>query len=234
LLIILPSRGMDPFTRIYNQVYQDPINHSKEFEAVQNTKFSYRDNQTFYLRFKQFFGFNTTAGSRKVLYGLIQEAVGMTGYGLSYDKLADELINLRIRDNRIDHSKDSHDDLVIAWLLTYWFIKLGMNKPYYNIQTGIMLTDTRNLLEVGKTQNEPTMDPSVVQWVDEIRKRIGLLTEEFLNTRDNLLAMRLEAEIMKMGKLLPPDEHKLQTMDTLLENARMERNRNLMKNRRAA
>jgi hypothetical protein len=233
LLIMLPAKGMDPFTRIYNTVFQDPVNNPKEYEAVQHTKFAHR-TKNFYLKYKQYFGFNTTSTSRQVLYGLIQEAVGITGYGINYDRLADELINLRTKSDRIDHDTKQHDDLVIAWLLTYWFIKLGANKPMYGIPTGIALTDTRNLLEVGKTKNAPDVDPSILQFVDSVRTRVAKLTDELLNTNDNILAMRLEAEIHKLTKLLPVETVKLLTVDDLLADAKLQRNKRMLQNRRAA
>lgn len=233
LLIMLPSKGMDPFTRIYNQVYQDPALHQKELEMVQNTKFAYRD-KNFYLKLKHLFGFVTTANSRKALYGLIQEAVAVTGYGINYDKLADELINLRTKGDRIDHDSKQHDDLVISWLLTYWFIKLGANKPYYGIMAALALTDTRNLLDVGKTKEAKPVDPSIMQFFENVRLKINSLTEELLKTNDNILALRLEAEIYKLSKLLPPDTAKLLTVDTLLEQAKVERAKRILQSKKAA
>jgi len=233
LLITLPAKGMDPFTRIYNTIYQDPVNNQKEYAEVQNTKFAYR-NKNFYLKFKQHFGFVTHAKSREVLYGLVQDAVLNTGYGINYDKLADELINLRTKGGRIDHDAKQHDDLVIAWLLTYWFIKLGANKPLYGIPTGIGLSDTRNLLAMGKTKAEKDLDPSIVQFFENVKNRIQALTDELLKTNDNILALRLEAEVHKLSKILPPEASRALTIDTLLENAKRERSRRILQNRRAA
>lgn len=229
LLITLPAKGLDPFTKIFNQVYHDPVNHQREFEEVRATKFAYR-NKNFYLKYKALFGFNTTSKSREILYGLIQEAVGITGYGINYDKLADELINLRTKGDRIDHDSKQHDDLVIAWLLTYWFIKLGDNKSYYNIPTGIALTDTRNLLNTGK-QGVQQMDSNVVQMVEFVKGKVEKLTDELLNTNDNILAIRLEAEILKLSRLLPPEATKLLTIDTLVQEAKVERNKRMLKQR---
>lgn len=233
LLIMLPAKGLDPFTRIYNTVYQDPVNNQKELEAVQNVKFQHR-TKNFYLKYKQHFGFNTTAKSREVLYGLLQEAVGVTGYGVCYDKLADELINLKTKGDRIDHDSKQHDDLVIAWLLSYWFIKLGANKPYYGIQSGIALTDTRNLLQAGKNDKVSEVDQSVVDLVNNVRGRLQKLTDELLNTNDNVLALRLEAEIHKLSRLLPPETKKLLTIDSLIEDAKVERSRRILHARKTA
>ena len=233
LLIMLPAKGMDPFTRIYNQIYQDTVTYEKEYKEVQSVKFAYRQ-KNFYLKFKQYFGFNTTARSREVLYGLIQEAVGMTAYGLNYDKLADELINLRTKGDRIDHDAKRHDDLVISWLLTYWFIKLGANKSLYGIQGGIALTDTKNLLSSANGHKETPLEPHVIQFMTKVRARVDAMTEELMGSSDNILAMRLEAEIRKLAKVLPPEQSRLMTIDSILEEAKMERNRRMLQLKRAA
>lgn len=233
LLITLPAKGMDPFTRIFNQIYQDTTKHEKEFEEVKRTTFSNR-SKNFYLKYKQYFGFNTTATSRQVLYGLVMEAVGNTGYGLAYPKLADELINLRTKSDRIDHDSKAHDDLVIAWLLSYWFIKLGLNKSLYGIPPGISLTNIRNLLNEGKGEQADEMEPQKLIFINKIKARVTALTEELLTTNDNLLALRLEAEVRKLVKLLPVEHTKLMTMDTVIEDARLERNKRILNSRRAA
>lgn len=232
LLIMLPAKGMDPFKRIYNSVYQDTVNYAKEYQEVQNTKFAYR-NKNFYLKFKQHFGFVTTKATREVLYGLVQEAVGNTGYGLNYPRLADELINLRVKADRIDHDTKQHDDLVIAWLLSYWFIKLGENKSLYGIPPGISLTETRNLLNAHEN-NQPKMEPHVVQFLERVKSKVAQLTDELLETNDNLLAMRLEVEIRKLAKMLPAEQNRLMTVDHLLETAKLERNRRILQNRSKA
>jgi hypothetical protein len=227
LLIMLPAKGMDPFTRIYNQIYQDTVSHEKEFKEVQNTKFAYRQ-KNFYLKFKQYFGFNTTSRSRETLYGLIQEAVANTGYGINYDKLADELINLRTKGGRIDHDTKMHDDLVISWLLTYWFIKLGMNKSLYGISAGIALTDTKNIMNQANGRQQAELEPHVAQFLNKVKARAQQLTEELLQTNDNLLAVRLEAEIRKLTRVLPPEAARFMTIDVLLEEAKIERNKRML------
>lgn len=233
LLITLPAKGLDPFKRIYNSIYQDTVNYAKEFQEVQHTKFAYR-NKDFYLKFKQHFGFVTNKTSRVTLYGLIQEAVGNTGYGLNYPKLADELINLRLKGDRIDHDAKMHDDLVISWLLSYWFIKLGANKSLYGIPPGIALTDTRNLMNAHANKSAPEMEPHVVQFLDKVKSKVTKLTDELLETNDNLLALRLEVEIRKLAKMLPPEQARVMTIDSAIEDAKVERNKRIMQNRRAA
>lgn len=233
LLITLPAKGMDPFTRIYNGIYQDTVNNEREYEEVRRTTFSTR-SKNFYLKYKQHFGFITNKTTRVTLYGLILEAVGNTGYGLNYGKLADELINLKTKGDRIDHDSKLHDDLVIAWLLSYWFIKLGMNKSLYGIPPGIALTETRNILNENNPNAGPQMEPHVVQFLSKVKAKVHQLTEELMSTNDNLLALRLEAEIRKLARLLPPEQARLMTIDSVIEDAKLDRNKRHLANRRAA
>jgi len=233
LLITLPAKGMDPFTRIYNTVYQDTVNNEKEYEEVKRTGFATR-SKNFYLKFKQHFGFLTTGSSRKTLYGLIIEAVGNTGYGLAYGKLADELINLRLKADRIDHDSKQHDDLVISWLLSYWFIKLGMNKSLYGIPPGLALTETRNLMNEAAGVKTPETEPHIIHLLQKVRSKINNLTDELLTTNDNLLALRLEAEIRKLTRYLPPDQARSMTIDKVIDDARLDRNKRIMDQRRVA
>ena len=231
LLITLQAKGMDPFKKMFNRIYNDPVKYASQFEEVKRTRAGGRTKE-FYLRFKEFFGFNTTASTRKELYDFIQEAVAATGAGLHYDKLIDEIIALKIKNDRIDHELEGHDDLVIAWLLSYWFIKVGNSKTYYDISPHMALTRTKNLLAGG--EKSVFDDPKVLDMIDQVRKRIIKLTEEYIKTNDNILAMRLEFEINKLTKLLPKEAKRIHTIDTTIEQAKVERNQRIMKHRQAA
>lgn len=234
LLISLNALGLDPFQKLFNQIYQDPVRYAKEIDEIKRTRPQYRDKD-FYLKYKKHFGFNTNASSRATMYGFIQEAVAVTGYGLGYDKLCDELINLRVKGGRIDHDNNKHDDLVIAWLLTYWFIKLGVSKPMYNIPTGLALIDTKNLLASNEGEAYGSIDPELVAFIDKVRTKVKELTEELMETNDNILAARLEAEIIKLGRLIPEDNSRSTiTVDSILEDAKLARNKRMMQRKKAA
>lgn len=233
LLITLPAKGMDPFKKIFNQVYQNPIKFEKEMTEVKRTSAQYR-TKDFYLRLKQHFGFNTNAKTRQEFYDYIQEAVSMTGFGLNYDKLCDELINLKIKGGRIDHDNNRHDDLVVAWLLSYWFIKRGESKSLYGISPGMQLIDSRNLLNNHAAENDAANDPVVDAQLQQVRNEITALSEELMKTDDNILAMRLEVQIHRLSRVLPVEQKKLLTIDTIIEEARLERNRRVLRSRRLA
>lgn len=228
LLIQLPAYGIDPFKRIFNDIYQDPVKYKNEFRDVQEVLFKYR-TKDFYLRFKRFFGFNTGPETRRQMYGFIHEAVSLTGAGIRYKLLIDELIGLEVdKDGRIDHRSKGHDDLVIAWLLTYWFIKLGYNKDLYGIPQGVALTEITTLKDNGE---EPKYTKNQLEMFIKIKERINSLTKELFACENNTLAQRIEMEARKLSEFIPKEMRKTITIDDTLEQAKAERNKRAIENR---
>lgn len=219
LLLSLPAIGVDPFTRIYNQIFQDKIKYNKEFDEVKARSFSARDDN-FYLKFKDKFGFNTTQQTRNELYGFLEEAVGMTGSGIKYYKLIDELNSLKIKNGRIDHSYNGHDDLVIAWLLSFWYIKLGNNKSEYNIPPGLALSGVRTLKFEEAIENISAYELAKIELY---KSKIEELTNELLSTDDVIYASRLEHEIKKFSEHVPVEVKRSLTIDEIIEEAKEER-----------
>ena len=227
-LIMLPALGIDPFKRIFNQIYNDPIKYEKEYREIKQRSFNNR-SKDFYLRYKAMFGFNTTKTSREELYNMVQESVALGGMCANYSKLIDELINLRVKNGRIDHESKGHDDLVIAWLLTFWFIKLAKSKTSYGIPDGIALKDVRILNTAEQTdKKDEVADARIMIY----RRRIQDLTDKLMITNDQLLANRIEMEINKVSELIPTEVKKTLTIDSLILEARNARAKRILERRR--
>lgn len=222
LLLTLPSLDIDPFKRIYNEIYQDPVRYKNEWRDVQEVHFKYRTKE-FYLKHKERFGFRTNAESRREMYGFIFEAVSNTAAGLRHPMLADELIGLETdADGRIDHGKKAHDDLVIAWLLSYWFIKKGYNKVLYGIPQGCTLTEISALV----TDPDATVfSKDQLELFIRIKERIEFLGKELENTDNDIIARRIEMEVKKLSEYVPRELRKTITVDEILANAQRERNK---------
>jgi hypothetical protein len=109
-----------------------------------------------------------------------------------------------------------------------------MNKSLYNIPSGIALTETRNLMNEAAGVKTPETEPHIIHLLQKVRSKINVLTDELLTTNDNLLALRLEAEIRKLTKYLPPDQARSMTIDKVIEDARLDRNKRMMEQRRVA
>lgn len=228
LLIMLPPHDEDPFKRLYNEIYQDPVKYKNEMKELKDIHPSMRRKE-FYLKFKSKFGFVTDATSRKSLYGFIHEAVNNTGGGIRNHILIDELIGLEVSsDGRIDHGSKGHDDMVIAWLLPYWFFKMGYNKDFYGIPSGATLIDITPLK--GKdVSTQYTREQ--IQFFINVKERINKLTQELLEAESDVIAIRIEAEIRKLTELIPKEFRKTITIDELIEDAKAERNKKAMERR---
>lgn len=220
LLLTLPAYGIDPFRRIFNDIIQDPIKYKNEYKDVNEIHFKHRSKE-FYLRFKRYFGFYTGPQTRREMYGFIHEAVSLTGAGIRFKLLVDELIGLEInKEGRIDHGNKTHDDLVVAWLLSYWFIKLGYNKQYYGIPQGMIMTQIITLKNNG---DAPQYTQNQLQMFVKIKARINDLTKELMQTTNNMIAERIEMEVRKLSEFIPKEMKKTITIDNILEEAKQER-----------
>ena len=151
ILLLLPQYNIDPFKRIFNWVV-DEAHVNEDFKEALETPM-HRRNMQFYDKYKKYFGFATSGAgktSRSMLYGRIfNNALFYTANNVRDAILITQLAGLRKRNGRIDHGVDGHDDSVIAWLLSYWFLSDAKNKSYYgldnkNILSIIQLTDINN------------------------------------------------------------------------------------------
>lgn len=222
LLLTLPALDIDPFERIFNDIYQDPVKYKHEWRDVQEVHFRHRTKE-FYLKYKERFGFRTNAETRREMYGFIFEAVANTASGLRHPMLADELIGLETdSDGRIDHGKKAHDDLVIAWLLSYWFIKKGYNKVLYGIPQGCTLTEINTLCN---DPDKPSYSKDELELFMRIKDRIEFLGKELETTDNDIIARRIEMEIKKLSDYVPRELRKTITVDDILANANKERSK---------
>lgn len=229
LLRSLPALGIDPFKRIFNQIYQNPVKYSKEMLEIRNRSFSNR-NDAFYLQYKQHFGFITGPRTREELYGFIQEAVGTTGDKIYYTKLIDEICELKEKNGRIDHDQKGHDDLVIAWLLTFWFMKLGESKSEYGIPPGIVMS-RMSLMQLGN-QETAQVDAQKEARIKIYKSKLDQLTEQLMKANDPVIIERLELMADKIQALIPADVKRSFNIDDIKSRAKEARTKRQIENRR--
>ncbi len=126
------SRTFDPFQRIFNTYVQDFHSTSPNFNTLDLGAGSVR----------KAFGFNTTssATSRKLLFSsVLTTAVNKNYMRISDSIIIDEICGLVIKNGRLDHSEDGHDDLLVAYLIACYFIMYGRNHHMYGIQPDELL-----------------------------------------------------------------------------------------------
>ena len=135
LIKFLPIHNINPFTRIFNWAINDKVRDEKRYNEVLN----YGDEAGVRDLYRRFTGFATSGSgrtSRNKLYGeVLQESMKFTHKSIFDKKLAAQISQLMVRNGRIDHQTEGHDDLVIAWLLGYWFITRAENTEAYGIES---------------------------------------------------------------------------------------------------
>ena len=124
----LVTRGVSPFTRIFNYIVQN-YNTNPTFR-----KMNFTDVNLYANGGKRHVGFMTTGKTRNELYkDTLQKAADISGNVVLDPTLIDELMSLEVKNGRIDHGDNKHDDMVISWLLAHWLIFYGANLRFYGL-----------------------------------------------------------------------------------------------------
>lgn len=140
--VIALSRGIsgfDPLRRFFNWIVND-MDADEEYKKVINTPTNIR-HAYFLNKYKSKFGFATSGAgrtSRGVLYGRIfTSACKLLPKLVKDPELYKQLSGLVYQHSgttvRINHTQDGNDDLVICWLLSFWFLTTATNKKYYGL-----------------------------------------------------------------------------------------------------
>lgn len=222
LLEMLPQKGIDPFRRIFNWIMNDPLQHKERYEEAK--KPLHRRSEDIYVRCKKYFGFATSGGgetSRTDLYSKTLQAAAKRCSDRILDKqLFEQIAGLVTRNGRIDHDIDSHDDLVIGWLLAHWLLTMGRNLSEYGIDSNKVFT---NIQEETKA-NTPIEQYKLNEQLN-IRKRIEALFSLMSNESDSNLIDRYESELRFLDSKLVLVDNEYFSVDATIKNARDENKR---------
>lgn len=195
LLLVFLKNQINPFRRIYNQFVQFPERFPDQHRIVRNSTFM---SERFVNENRKYFGFSQSGNTRNILYSTVLQTAAKQAQHVIFDKhLSGELRGLVIRDGRVDHTSDSHDDLVMGWLLSHWFLMLGANLDIYGI-------DTRKLLmavsEDGRQFNEDDLIDN--ERIDEIQEEINQLTDLIRSCRHVGLQLKYRQRLDKLTEEL--------------------------------
>lgn len=217
LLIHLPRAGIDPFKRIYNVIVDKSQEKEREYQEIQAPES--RRSHGFYDRFKKSFGFNTTGGSRDTLYSAVLQNAAKESAHLVKDRvLSSEVRGLMIKNGRIDHGNDSHDDSVIAWLMSHWFLTHSKNLAFYGIDTKRALTKVTHATRTLTPEEEWEMEEQT-----HIKEQIDDLIVKLSNSTDEFLIAQYESRLMALNGRLKIDGSEAYSIDALIEQAAEQR-----------
>lgn len=215
LLLTLPKYGIDPLKRIFNRIVDDAHQNPK-FQQIIDTRPKDR-GVYFYEPYRAFFGFNTTSASREVLYGsdVFMEAIKIRASGIYCKTLIDELLSLKTKDGRIDHGNGKHDDTVIAWLLSFWFLKHAKNIDNYGINPTDVLSSV--VRHSDKHEKPRTITDDLMDEEQELLKeKIKLLAEKMDSVRDPVMLTFMEKQMNNYLKEVTEDEVFAKSMSELM------------------
>lgn len=215
LLLTLPTRGEDPFKRLFNWVVNDANDPAGKDRFREINVPMGRRPSDIYDRYKKTFGWATSASgatSRTDLYSKTLQELARRGGSKVYDKRTiDQIAGLVIKNGRVDHEAGSHDDMVIAWLLCYWFLRHGKNLSFYGIDAVMS--------RVGPKIEE---DPLVMQkriFQQTLREKITQLYDRLQREADEFICMRLEHELRLLDRQVVLEEGEIYSVDELIRHA---------------
>lgn len=227
LIVELPKYGKDPFKCIYSIVAEDRLYETTEFYKPAQYN-DYRRTQTFYDGCKKLFGYNTSGSgrhSRDILYNRVLLIAGkLTHINVHDENLANEIGGLVIKGGRLDHAVGKHDDMVVAWLLTIWFLTQTRNLEWYGLENAL----SRNVdFEMSATKEEKTAYDEYQQMRQvEYKAQIEKLLIDLENSKDDLIASRIESRIRNLQVKLKEETNVILTLDTMISDAKSKRDEN--------
>lgn len=215
LALKMMEYGMDPFKRLFNTIVQEFRENPTRYEEIKQPL--NRRPTNLYDRYKSCFGYTTSGSgqySRDALYGLLLFAA-QRGCDVVKDKtLIDQITALIEKKGRVDHPDGGHDDMVISWLLGWWFMTKAVNLAHYGIDSRVVLSKNFN-----------SQDPTAgVEGADEeqiaLRAKIEELTDELSKEKDKFVSQRLEQQIRALVRHVIVRENEIYSVDELLRVAK--------------
>ena len=190
--LILIKNNQNPFNRIFNHIANGDVEKDLPlYEAMGNDKY------------KRHLGFTTTKNKRLFLYKeVFNKCVSLNKENIYDQTLIKEMISLSVIKGRIDHSSNSNDDTLIAYLLAMWFIYSGKNLNKYKG------------LEIKKLEAEKTNDDNIYK---KLKSKIESLERLKRDSKISTLKTYYQRQIDILSQKLPPDTIEIETRSKLEE-----------------
>lgn len=220
LMVYLVARKIDPFKRIFNRVVQESDEFPDRFAEINKPMFA--RNPDVYVKYKKLFGFATAGSgyaSRTELYSTtLNNCVKYTGDKIQDKRVIDQMVSLVIRNGRVDHADGEHDDAVIAWLLSGWWMFNAKNISFYGVDSRMILSINKKL----KEDNSPEKR-YFRQEQENIRREIDRIAERLKHERDLFICQKYEHSLIMLGRRLVLEEDEVFSVDALIKDLREKR-----------
>jgi hypothetical protein len=217
LLIRLPAAGVDPFKRIYSSIVDKYQENPDEYQLILRNS-SYR-NEAFYVGRKNTFGLSTSSKSRDLIYTIVLQNAAKQACHLIRDAtLISEINGLVEKGGRIDHASSGHDDHVMAWLLTHWFLSHTKNLEHYGIDRHLLMSEVDDL---GDESSQELLQKKREQ--DVVMDQIDEILDEIKHSNDEFMIAKLENKLKAVSMRLSESDIQALSLDELVHSATEER-----------
>lgn len=201
LILLMLEANMDPFKKIFNWVVDEALSNPNRYSHVDCPV--NRRERNIYDMYRKHFGFATSStgrSSRDKLYGSsLISAVKYTG-PVTYDKsLIGQISGLSTKNGRVDHDKDGNDDMVIAYMLTWWFLTNAKNLEFYGFSKSDPLSDL-SMANTAINNELKSKEEKRIQM--ELRDAIEDIFKSLAYTKDNLTKTMLVTKLKYLSKYL--------------------------------
>lgn len=223
LLVYLPQRGIDPFKRLFNTVVQNSIINKNAYDEIRQPM--NRRDPNIYTRYKQTFGYNTSGTgpmSRSVLFSeLLLQSATKSCDRIHDKKLIDQICGLEVRNGRVDHASGSHDDMVVAWLLTHYLLARGHNLSHYGLDVTRVGMYSCDDMVTDRYDNTLSLQERKEQ--SELKDKISNIVARLETSKDEFIAARLEQELRSLSHRVITESSEAYNIETVIAIAREKR-----------
>lgn len=224
LVLILLAKNVDPFKRIFNWCVNDSHENNEYMENIIRRDHLLRSREC-YVKYRKLFGYATSGvgrTSRDNLYGSSFRAATKYLCDVIRDRtLVGQLNSLVYKNGRIDHGDGEHDDLVISFLIAFWFLTNAKNMSFYGIEPRHVLST------INRTVTLEQGGPEVVkekQRQAEVKTKIEKLVEELKQTKVPYQAYILYTKIKHLYEDLGDYKDNTFSLEHLLEDIKILKN----------
>ncbi|MDE6209591.1 MAG: hypothetical protein K2M73_07985 [Lachnospiraceae bacterium] len=219
LILLLLAKGHDPFKRIFNWVVND-YNVNPKYKEILDTPFYKRDKNVYEV-YRSKFGFATTATGRQgrdKIYGAVfNTSTRYTSHSVKDKQLTLQLLGLEVRNGRIDHKNGGRDDIVVSWLLAFWFLSYAENKRFYGIDPQLVMVNVNNTIieEQGGIEGIRKRERQ-----EYVKKEIVRILEDYNSARSEVTKYMLSNKMKKLYSELDGSDINIHTLniEQLIEN----------------
>jgi len=200
IMQFLSARNINPYTKMFNWIVQDKLINENRFREM----LTHGIGEEFQDNHRRETGFATSAfgrAARDKLYGhSMKKSMEFTNSKTYDKKLIGQIMNLTIKNNRIDHKNGKKDDLVISWLLGYWFLEAAKNLEVYGWNTDKVLNEVKynNVADNSKERGKADK-------VERDRKQVDFLLGKLKDSKEMFKVNVLVNKILKLKNGLGSD-----------------------------